>query len=87
MVVIFGTSLPDYAGTTEYLAFFNNGQDTGAYTLGFHAINAATVDAESLSAMNPPLETPDTPVPEPASVVFLVLGGAGALFRRRRRHR
>jgi hypothetical protein len=71
----FQTLLADYAGIDDYLGAFGAGQDTGWYSIGFHAINCDTVAAESLSGIY---------VPEPATLAVLILGGAAMLLRRTR---
>jgi hypothetical protein len=74
LVVEFQTSLPDGAGTADYLSFFGGGEDTAAYTLGFHAISTDTMNGGSLTGAN---------VPEP-TVLAMIAAGAGLLLRRRR---
>ncbi len=64
LVVQFATSLGDGSDIFDYLAFFDGGADTEAYSLGFHAISTDTiVNDGSLSG-----------VPEPSSLALLVFG-------------
>jgi len=77
--VQFSTSLPDGADIFSYFAAFDGGDDTGAYSLGFHAISADVVDGESLSGV-----ITITEVPEPAALSLMLVGGAVMLARRRR---
>ncbi len=79
MLVQFATSLPDGSDIYDYLAAFNGGDDTGAWSVGFHAISVDTVGGESVSGMATPAV-----VPEPVTMTALVLGGAGLTMRRRR---
>ncbi len=77
--VKFDTSLPDGPDRiADYLAFFNGGSDTEDYTIGFHAISAATVGGQSLSGIYH--ETP-----EPGTMVLIGLGGVLLLVGRKRR--
>ena len=64
--VQFDTSLADGSDIFDYLAFFNGGEDTANYTLGFHAISADVVDGQSLTGVYE--------VPEPATVLAGALG-------------
>jgi len=75
----FNTSLPDGADIFTYFAAFDGGDDTGAHSLGFHAISADVVNGESLSGV-----VTITELPEPATLFLLVVGGAVMLVRRRR---
>ena len=76
LVVEFTTSLADGSDIFDYLAFFNGGADTEAYSLGFHAISTDTiVNNGSL-----------TGVPEPASLALLVFG-VPILIRRKLKSR
>ena len=76
LVVEFATSLSDGSDILDYLAFFNGGADTEAYSLGFHAISTDTiVNNGSLSG-----------VPEPASLALLVFG-VPILIRRKLKSR
>ncbi len=77
--VQFATLLADGSGILDYLGAFGGGNDTGAYTLGFHAINASILNGESLSGI---LST--TSVPEPMTLAMLALGGVGVVLRRRK---
>ena len=70
--VRFDTCLPDGSDIDDYLAFFDGGNDTADYSVGFHAINASTVGGESLSG-----------VPEP--VTFLLLSSVGVILIARKR--
>ncbi len=74
--VRFDTSLPDGADIFAYLAFFDGGDDTAAYSIGMHAISAAVFGGEGLSGVY---------VPEPATLSLLALGVCLPLLRRRRR--
>jgi len=73
LVVQFDTSLPDGSDVYDYLSAFNGGQDTALASLGFHAINASTINENSLTGVY---------VPEPASAMLLLLGGLAALTKR-----
>ncbi len=64
LVVEFATSLADGSDIFDYLAFFNGGADTEAYSLGFHAISTDTIVNDGSL----------TGVPEPASLALLVFG-------------
>ncbi|HAU36687.1 MAG TPA: hypothetical protein DCX07_03090 [Phycisphaerales bacterium] len=74
--VQFATSLADGSGILDYLGAFGGGNDTAAYTLGFHAISASILNGESLSGTL-------TNVPEPMTLAVLALGGVGVVLRRR----
>jgi len=75
--VQFQTSLadsPDAIG--DYLSFFNGGDDTADYCVGFHAISASTVDGESLSGIYE--------VPEPATMGLIGFASLLIITRRKR---
>jgi len=71
--VRFNTSLADGSTLQSYLDAFGGGDDTGHYTIGFHAINAAVVNGESLSGVA---------LPEPGSAMLFLFGTAAILRRR-----
>ena len=73
--VQFDTSLSDGADIFSYLAFFDGGDDTAAYSIGMHAISATVLDGESLGGVY---------IPEPATLSLLALGAMAFLRRRRR---
>lgn len=75
LVVQFATSLPNGSTVDDYLAWFNGGQDTLAYSVGFHAIDADVVNGQSLSGIY---------VPEPGTLIVLATGSLMVLRRRRR---
>jgi hypothetical protein len=77
--VQFDTSLADGSDIYDYLAFFDGGEDTANYTIGFHAISADTVDGQSLSGIYE--------VPEPATIMIGALGLLVALRLRKARAR
>lgn len=82
--VQFGTSLLDGSTIFDYLNSFGGGTDTGAFSIGFHAISASAVGGSSLSGTvfwsdNLPV----APTPEPATLGLLALGGVAMLRRRR----
>lgn len=81
LMVSFRTNLPDGAGMEGYLAAFGGGDDTGLYALGFQAINASILNGGSLSGMNNGSE----PVPEPATMALVLIGGLASVVRRSRR--
>ena len=66
--VQFNTALADGSDIYDYLAFFDGGQDTANYSIGFHAISADVIDGQSLSGMY---------VPEPATIL---IGATGLLL-------
>ena len=72
----FQTSLPDGSDIYDYVAFFDGGEDTATYTIGFHAIDAETVGGRSVSGVL---------VPEPATMALLGAGGLALIARRRKR--
>ena len=75
LVVEFATSLADGSDIDDYLSAFNGGQDTHAYSLGFHAISTDTIEGDgSLSGGH---------IPEPG-MISLVAAGSLALLRRKR---
>jgi len=77
LVVEFDTSLPDGADIFDYLSFFDGGNDTQAYCLGFHGISTDTIVRQgSLSGAH---------VPEPASAALSLAGACSLLAHRRRR--
>ncbi|MHC4716051.1 MAG: PEP-CTERM sorting domain-containing protein [Planctomycetota bacterium] len=76
LVVSFQTSLPDGATIHDYLAAFNGGDDSAAYSLGFHAIRAGGVGARTASRVV---------LPEPAALAALTAGAAVVLLKRKRR--
>lgn len=63
--VQFDTILADGSDIYDYLAFLNGGEDTAAYSIGFHAISADIVDGQSLSGIH---------VPEPSMIAVGALG-------------
>jgi len=73
LVVEFQTSLAVGSDIFDYLAYFDEGNDTQMYAIGFHAISADVVDYESLSGA----------VPEPASATLFLLGFSGLMWRRK----
>ena len=81
LVVQFNTCLLDGPDQiADYLAFFDGGSDTAAYSIGFHALSASTVDddgdAGSLTGIY---------VPEPGTMLMAGLGLAIVALRRLRR--
>jgi hypothetical protein len=82
--VRFGTILPDGSTIFDYLNSFGGGTDTGAFSIGFHAISAAAVDGGSLSGTVFWTDSLPPPVPEPASLGLLALGSLAILRRRAR---
>jgi len=74
--VAFWTSLANGSTIQDYLDAFGEGDDTAAYSIGFHAISAEAVCGGSLSGVA---------VPEPATLGMLVLGGLAALGRKSKR--
>jgi len=73
--VQFNTSLPGGSDIDDYLAFFNGGDDTAPFAIGFQAINADVVEGESVSGVN---------LPEPSLLALLSTGGLILLARRQR---
>lgn len=77
--VQFETSLADGSAINDYFSFFGKGDDTGLYSIGFHAISAAVLDGQSLSGA-----ASEPPAPEPGTLALLALGAWPVLRRRRR---
>jgi len=73
--VQFETSLADGSTINDYFSAFGGGDDTAAYSIGFHAISSTVVDDQSLSGV----------VPEPATFAMLAFGGLAVLYRRSKR--
>ena len=71
--VVFTTTLSDGSDIDDYVAAFNGGSDTGKYSIGFHAINASTVDGESLSGIL---------IPEPGVVALIAFGAVPIVWRK-----
>jgi hypothetical protein len=74
--VRFNTSLVNGSTIQDYFNAFGGGNDTAAYSIGFHAISAQAVCGGSLSGVA---------VPEPATLGMLVFGGLAILGRRAKR--
>jgi hypothetical protein len=74
--VRFNTSLANGSTILDYFNAFGGGNDTHAYSIGFHAISAQAVDGDSLSGVA---------VPEPATLAMLAFGGLAILGRRAKR--
>jgi len=74
--VRFNTSLVNGSTILDYFNAFGGGNDTAAYSIGFHAISAQAVDGDSLSGVA---------VPEPATLAMLAFGGLAILGRRAKR--
>jgi MYXO-CTERM domain-containing protein len=84
--VQFGTSLADGSTIFDYLNSFGGGTDTGAFSLGFHAISASAVNGGSLSGTTFWSDSrPPDPTPEPAGLALLALGSLAVVRRRARR--
>jgi MYXO-CTERM domain-containing protein len=83
--VRFGTSLAAGSTIFDYLNSFGGGTDTGAFSIGFHAISSTAVNGGSLSGTVFWSDSqPPDPTPEPASLGLLALGGLVVLRRRGR---
>jgi len=78
--VRFNTSLVNGSTILDYFNAFGGGNDTAAYSIGFHAISAQAVDGGSLSGV-----ASGVAVPEPATLAMLVFGGLAILGRRAKR--
>ena len=76
MQVRFNTLLVNGSTIQDYFNAFGGGNDTAAYSIGFHAISAQAVDGDSLSGVA---------VPEPATLAMLAFGGLAILGRRAKR--
>jgi hypothetical protein len=74
--VRFNTSLANGSTIQDYFNAFGGGNDTAAYSIGFHAISAQAVDGDSLSGVA---------VPEPVTLGMLAIGGLAILGRRAKR--
>jgi hypothetical protein len=82
LVVQFNTVLPDGADRiADYLAFFDGGSDTAAYSIGFHAVSTSTALDEDGS----PASLTGIYVPEPATVLVAGFGVLLVMLRRLRR--
>ena len=76
LTVAFGTSLADGSTVGDYLAAFGGGEDTAAYSIGFHALRAGGTAPSPSSGVI---------VPEPATLAILAGGVLLALLQRKRR--
>lgn len=74
--VRFNTSLADGSTINDYFSAFGGGDDTAAYSIGFHAISSAAVNGKSLSGVV---------VPEPTTFAMLAFGGLAVLYQRSKR--
>ena len=79
--VRFNTSLANGATMLAYFGALNGGDDTAAYSIGFHAISAQVVNGGSLSGTLPG----GSQVPEPATLGMLAFGGLAVLGRKAKR--
>lgn len=79
--VRFNTSLANGATILHYFDALDDGDDTAAYSIGFHAISAQVVNGGSLSGTVPG----NNEVPEPATLGMLALGGLAVLGRKAKR--
>jgi hypothetical protein len=82
LVVQFNTVLPDGPDRiADYLAFFDGGGDTAAYSIGFHAVSTTTAldDDGSLASLT------GIYVPEPGTILMAGLGVVLVALRRLRR--
>ena len=79
--VRFNTSLGNGSTMQDYFNALDGGNDTAAYSIGFHAISAEVVCGGSLSGIVPD----GTPVPEPATLGMLAFGGLAILGRKAKR--
>ncbi len=75
MAIQFATTLANGSDIDDYLSVFNGGNDSVAYTVGFHAISTDTVNGESLSGVY---------VPEPATLSLIGIGALGMILKRKR---
>jgi len=76
LTVTFGTSLADGSDIGDFLAAFGGGEDTAAWSIGFHALRAGGTASSPSSGIV---------VPEPATLATLAGGVLLALLRRKRR--
>jgi len=77
--VQFNTSLADGSTIADYVAFFDGGNDSADYLVGFHAISSSIVGGQSVSGMY----VGDSGVPEPGTLILLLTGSVSLLVRRR----